>query len=289
VRSPVAFFDAHLHADGLSEQDLESMSLFGVKGALLSARDVVSSSVKDLVSYFEEILCLQAQRLLKQGVRPYAALGVHPGRIPWHGLEEVLAAIPRLASAGRLVALGEIGLDRGGPREEQVLERQLELAREVNLPVLAHTPERDKPRITRRLLAILRASGLAPQSILVGHADARTLRLVRECGFFAGLTLNPTRLTVEAAVDLVSAFGSEGLVASSDSGGGAHDILTLPRAASLLEERGLGALIIRRVLRENALGFLRLPKDSLDSMSPIARRSCGAGQPRKGSPADRRS
>lgn len=258
---PVSFFDAHLHADGLSNQDLESMALFGLRGALIPARDAVCPSAKDYLAHFEGLIHLQTRRLERLGIRPCAALGVHPSRVPWHGLDQILDAIPRLAVAGRLVAIGEIGLEQGGPREEQVLERQLALAEELNLPVLTAAPERDKPRLTRRLIAILRESPLPPSAILVGHANAQTLRLVRECGFTAGLTVNPIRLRAEEAVALVSSFGSEGLVVSSDSGDGAHDILALPRTASLLEARGISAAIIRRVLGENAKAFLRLARD----------------------------
>lgn len=236
------------------------MALFGLRGALIPARDAVCHSAKGYLAHFEELIHLQTRRLERLGIRPCAALGVHPARIPWHGLDEILEAIPRLAVAGRLVAIGAVGLERGGPREEQVLERQLALARELNLPVITTVPEVDKPKRTRRLLAVLLASGLPAPSVLVGHSDAQTLRLVRECGYTAGLTVNPTRLRAEDAVALVSSFGSEGLVVSSGSGDGAHDILALARTAALLERRGLSPVIIRRVLGENAQGFLRLER-----------------------------
>jgi predicted metal-dependent TIM-barrel fold hydrolase len=258
VEPNLAFFDAHLHADGLSDQDLRSMALFGLRGALLPARDAVLTRAKDLVAHFEELVHRQARRLVRLGIRPWAALGVHPARIPWLGLEQALAAIPRLAVAGRLVAIGEIGLELGGPREEQVFERQLALALELNLPVIVHTPERDKARLTRRALAILRASELAPESVLVDHVSPETVRLVRECGHLAGLSVNPMHLSAEQAVDVISRFGSEGLVVSSDAGDGARDILALPRTASLLDARGLSRQIARRVLATNALAFLRL-------------------------------
>lgn len=263
---PTAYFDAHLHADGLSNQDLRSMALFGLKAALVPARDAVCDSVKDYVAHFEGLLHLQAQRLAKAGIKPYAALGVHPARIPWHGLEEILAVVPRLAGSGRLVAVGEIGLDKGGAREEQVFERQLELAVELRLPVLASTPERDKPRLTRRLLALLRSSGIAPEAALVVHANAQTLKTIRECGFRAGLSVNPMHLSATEAASLVRSFGSEGLIVSSASGDGAHDILALPHVASVMEEQGLSPVIVRRVLGENAVAFLRLSKDALDGV-----------------------
>lgn len=237
------------------------MADFGLRGALVPARDAVCSSAKDLVAHFEELIHTQAVRLEGMGIRAWAALGIHPARIPWHGLDEVLDAIPRLAVNGRLVAVGEVGLWEGGAREEQVLERQLDLARDLNLPVIVGTPERNKARLTRRTLGILRASGLAPTAVLVGQANAETLRLIRECGFSAGLAVNPIRLSAETAVQLIGSQGSEALVLSSDAGDGAHDILSLPRTASLLQARGLSPQLVRRVMAENALAFLRLERD----------------------------
>jgi predicted metal-dependent TIM-barrel fold hydrolase len=262
---PTAYFDAHLHADGISNQDLRSMAVFGLKGALVPARDAVCDSVKDYLAHFTGLIHLQAQRLSKLGIRPYAALGVHPARIPWHGLEEILDAVPRLAVAGRLVAIGEIGLEKGGPREEQVLERQLELARELGLPVVATTPEHDKLKLTRRVLAILLASGVAPESALVCHANLSTLKTIREVGFRAGLSVNPMHLTAEEAAALVRSFGSDGILVCSAAGDGASDILALPHTASVLEQQGLSPIIVRRVLADNALAFLKLPRESLES------------------------
>ncbi|MGI5863094.1 MAG: TatD family hydrolase [Myxococcales bacterium] len=258
MSAPFPLFDAHLHADGLSDGDLTAMAEFGVKAALVPARDAVCPSAKDLVAHFEELIHTQARRLKRIGIRPFAALGVHPSRIPWHGLEEVLAAIPRLAAAGRLVAIGEIGLDKADPREEQVFGRQLELARELNLPVVVRTPERDKPRVTRRALALLRETEIEPAAVLVDNANAQTIRTIRECGFVAGLSVNPMRLTAEEVAGLIHSFGSEALIVSSDAGDGAHDILSLPRTAAMLEKRGLCAQLIRRVMFENAIRFLRI-------------------------------
>lgn len=245
------------------------MALFGVKAALVPARDAVCDSVKDYVSHFEGLLHLQARRLERAGIRPYAALGVHPARIPWHGLEEILSVIPRLASKGRLVAIGEVGLEKGGPREEQVFERQLQLALELNLPVLATTPARDKARLTRRVLAILRAAGVAPESALVANADAQTLKTIREVGYRAGLTVNPMHLGAADAAALVRSFGSDALVVSSGSGDGANDILALPHTASVLAEQGLSPVIVRRVLAENAVAFLKLSKQALEDAAPV--------------------
>jgi TatD DNase family protein len=72
----------------------------------------------------------------------WATVGIHP-----HDAEEAddaaLAEIERLATAARVVAVGEIGLDffrdlSPRPTQERALRAQLELARRVGKPVVLH-------------------------------------------------------------------------------------------------------------------------------------------------------
>lgn len=75
----------------------------------------------------------------------YAAVGVHPSDIS--GLnEETFAWLKEQASLPKTVAIGEIGLDYYWDKEPEVqnaqrywFRRQLELARETNLPVIIHS------------------------------------------------------------------------------------------------------------------------------------------------------
>jgi TatD DNase family protein len=75
----------------------------------------------------------------------YASVGVHPHEAR-HFTEAHAGQIAELASHPKVVAIGEIGLDYyydHSPREAQkrVLIRQMELARELRLPILIHCRE----------------------------------------------------------------------------------------------------------------------------------------------------
>lgn len=77
----------------------------------------------------------------KDGV--WAAVGVHPheARLGWSAIEPLLKA-----NSGKIVAIGEIGLDyfyNHSPKEDQfrALEGQLQLAIDYNLPVSFHVRE----------------------------------------------------------------------------------------------------------------------------------------------------
>jgi TatD DNase family protein len=90
----------------------------------------------------------RAVELAERYAGVYAAVGVHPhdARLYDEAAERRLLGI--LKGGGRVVALGEIGLDfhyDNSPREVQreVFARQLNLARELGLPVIIHSREAD--------------------------------------------------------------------------------------------------------------------------------------------------
>ena len=76
----------------------------------------------------------------------YAAVGIHPSDCAGTG-EAEYEALRELAKHEKVVAIGEIGLDYywedNPPKEfqQQVLRRQIELALELDLPVIIHDRE----------------------------------------------------------------------------------------------------------------------------------------------------
>ena len=78
----------------------------------------------------------------------YGAVGVHPGEVE-ELTEEGIAQLHSLCGHEKVVAVGEIGLDYHYPEpavsvQKKWFERQLELAREVKLPVIIHSREAAK-------------------------------------------------------------------------------------------------------------------------------------------------
>jgi predicted metal-dependent TIM-barrel fold hydrolase len=256
-------FDAHLRAQGLAARDVADLRWFGVEGALCPATDAVAPvTAVRLRRSWEQLVGRTLPGLRRAGLAAYAALGVPPACIPWRGLEALLADLPELLSRPGVVAIGPVGLERATEREEMVFARQLDMARELRLPVLVHTPARDKVRLTRRALAMLLASGVDPRRVLVDHADARTVRIVRAVGYGAVISLSAAgrsgRGAVEEAAALVRALGPEGIALASDAGEGLGDLLALPRVADRMGKLGLSDAVIRRVCGRNALDALGL-------------------------------
>lgn len=103
----------------------------------------------------------QAIRLAEQYPEVYAAVGVHPNDVStWD--EHTLETLRDLASHPKTVAIGEIGLDdywERTPRQtqESSFQMQLNLAAEMDLPVVVHirTKTADDHRAMEDALAML--------------------------------------------------------------------------------------------------------------------------------------
>ena len=130
-------FDTHAHYDS---------------GGFNADRDEVLSSLPDSgVALVVDPGCdvessRKAVALAEAYPHVYAAVGIHPSDCAGAG-EEEFAAIRQLAGHEKVVAIGEIGLDYywqdNPPKEFQqmVFRRQLELAIELDLPVIVHDRE----------------------------------------------------------------------------------------------------------------------------------------------------
>jgi predicted metal-dependent TIM-barrel fold hydrolase len=275
-------FDVHLRPAGLTRRDLADLRFFAVAGALCPAEHPLAPvPAARMRRSWEDLSGAGRARLRRGGLGAFAALGVPPRAIPWRGLEALLAELPELLSRPGVAAIGPVGLEAGAEREEVTFARQLELARELRLPVLVHTPERDKVRRTRRALALLRESGLDPRRVLVDHADARTVRIIRAVGYGAVLSLSAARPggAVEEAARLVRGLGPEGIALASDAGEGLGDLLALPRAADRMARLGLSEAVIRRVCGRNALEALGLASAAVSAAAAPSARSARPTSP----------
>src|SRR5438445_163310 len=119
AQGPPPFVDLHLHAEGVSDADLTTLSWFGLRAAVTCAHDAGASTADELRRHWDELVTVQVRRLEAAGIRPWVALAVHPARIPWHGAERVvltsdigegasdLLALPRAADTLRKAGLSD--------------------------------------------------------------------------------------------------------------------------------------------------------------------------------------
>src|SRR4051812_37226452 len=134
------FVDSHAHIDG-EEFDADRAEVVG-RARAAGVRAILNVGTGDPQSgAFERAVALAEEF---EGV--YAAAGVHPHDARLYDDEAERRLVEVLRSSGRVVALGEIGLDYhydNSPREAQreVFARQLRLAMKLSLPVIIHSRE----------------------------------------------------------------------------------------------------------------------------------------------------
>jgi predicted metal-dependent TIM-barrel fold hydrolase len=265
-------FDAHLHGDVLTARDVADVRFFGVAGALCPLPERGAPVTAAGLRRDWEALVGAVGRLRRAGLGAYGALSIPPGRIPTRGTEALLVELPEWLSRRGVVALGPVGPGTGTPREEELLARQLELARDLRVPALVGVQAAEGARGVRRAIAILRESGVTPGRVLVDGADAAGVRLLRAVGYCAVLSPSPAPGSLAEVARLVRVLGPEGIALASRAGDGLGDLLALPRAADRMARLGLSDAVIRRVCGRNALAALGIAPDDLRSAAaPTAR------------------
>lgn len=171
-------FESHAHYDdgqfeGDREELLAAMPEKGV-GTIVN----VGASVKSI----EEV-----PKLAEKYPHVYAAVGVHPDEVG--GLnEEIFARLQSQCEHEKVVAVGEIGLDYYWDNEAHDVQkkwfiRQLNLAREKNLPVIIHS--RDAAADT---LEIMKEHGKGLRGVI--HCFSASPEIAREyvkMGFHIGV------------------------------------------------------------------------------------------------------
>lgn len=129
-------FETHAHYDD-EQFDLDREEL------LSSMPEQGVGTIVNVSATYESCRCVVD--LVQKYPFMYAAVGIHPDEVGSLN-EERFAALKELCGREKVVAVGEIGLDYYWDNESHDLQkewfvRQLDLARELNLPVLIHSRE----------------------------------------------------------------------------------------------------------------------------------------------------
>ncbi len=255
--APLPFVDPHVHADSRSVEEFPRLAAAGCVGLLaLSGPGGGYRSPDSLLDHFRRLDRVDRPRIEAAGLRAWIGVGIHPAGIPENDLDGMLEAWPEALAEYRAAAVGEVGLERGGEREERVLARAFAVAAAAGLPLVLHTPRRDKRRLLERALELLAASACPPQRVLADHLDADTLEPARAAGCWLGLSVHPAKLGPAAAADLVERYGIERLLIDSDMGVNPSHLFALPATISALRDRGLGEPDIRAVVCDHAAALI---------------------------------
>ncbi len=251
------FIDPHIHMNARTTDDYERMAAAGVIAVIEPAFWVGQprTNIGTFIDYLSTIVGFERFRAGQFGIRHYCAIGLNAKEANNEALsEEVLDILPRYLCKEGVVAVGEIGFDDQTVLEERYYRAQLELAKELEMLVMVHTPHRDKKRGTSRSMAIALEHKLTPGRVIIDHNNEETVEEVLERGFWAAFTLYPqTKMGNERMVEIVRKYGSERIFCDSSADWGVSDPLAVPKTHRLMLERGIAKEQAAAVCYGNAL------------------------------------
>ncbi len=253
------YFESHAHyADEAFEQDRDAL--------LLSLQEAQVSYVvnvgADMNSSCAGIYLAERYDFI------YAAVGIHPHEVT-HMEEEDIERLKKLVIHPKVVAIGEIGLDYyydHAPREKQQywFMRQMELAKEVQLPVIIHS--RDAAAETLDLIV---KSGIQKESGVI-HCYSGSAQMAKQyvdMGFYIGIGGVVTFANARKTVEVVEAIPLESILLETDcpylspapNRGKRNDSKNLIHISEKIGQiKGISKEEVACITRENAKKMFRL-------------------------------
>lgn len=203
-------FDTHAHYDDEEFQPDREAVLRGLKAKNVGAVVNIGTDLK--TSRYSIELCKRYDFM-------YTTIGVHPHEVK-DMREDDLEYLLMMAGYPKVVGIGEIGLDYHydfSPRPAQRLwfRSQLELAKQLRLPVSIHSRE-----AAQETFDILMDSGIGEVSGGVIHAYSGSAEMAAEyvkAGFFIGIGGVLTFKNGKKLVEVAERIGLEHIVLETDA------------------------------------------------------------------------
>ena len=251
------FIDAHAHMISRVTDDYEAMAAAGVVAVIEPAFWVGQprTHVGTYIDYLSAIVGFERFRAGQFGVSHYCTIGLNSKEANNQELAEgVMEILPRFALKDGVVAIGEIGYDEQTDLEDRYFRLQLDLAKELGLPVMIHTPHRDKKRGTSRSMDVCDEHKLDPRKVVVDHNNEETVRETLDRGYWAAFSIYPsTKMGNERMVEILRQYGARNIIVDSACDWGISEPLGVAKTAKLALQKGISQSDVELACYRNAL------------------------------------
>ncbi|MBK9974229.1 MAG: TatD family hydrolase [Planctomycetes bacterium] len=252
-------WEPHIHMISRVTDDYEKMAAAGITHITEPQfwLGQPRTNVGTFIDYFHHLTDYEVKRAADYGIKHFCTIGLNPKEAGDDRVnKDVMAILPQWVKHPLCLAIGEIGLDAHTPKEEEYLRKQLDLAKQVNLPIMVHTPHREKFKGTKRIIDICKEVGMNNEMVLIDHNNEETIPITKEAGYWAGHTIYPvTKLSPERACNILKKFGTEKMMLNSSADWGPSDCLNVPRTVGELRRAGFTEEQIQRVVWDNPFNF----------------------------------
>lgn len=251
------FIDPHAHMISRTTDDYQAMAAAGVVALIEPAfwLGQPRTFVGTYVDYLSTIVGWERFRAGQFGIRHYCTVGLNSKEANNEELAEgVMEWLPRFALKEGVVGIGEIGYDEQTPLEDKYFRLQLTLAKELKLPVMVHTPHRDKKRGTSRSMDVCEEMGVDPSMVVIDHNNEETVAECLQRGYWAGFSIYPsTKMGNARMVEILKRHGAERIIVDSACDWGISDPLGVAKTAKLALDSGISREVVEKVCYRNAL------------------------------------
>jgi len=215
------YIDPHIHCISRTTDDYLYMARAGVvavsEPAFWAGFD--RSSAASFYDYFRHLVDHEPKRAAQYGIEHYCWLCINAKEAENVELSrEVIKLIPELLDRPTVLGIGEIGLHKNTRNEITVFEEHVDLAAKHDQLILIHTPHlEDKHKGTSIIVDVLKNDKrIRPERVLIDHCEEHTIKLARQNGFWAGLTIYPvSKVTPPRGADILEQFGPEMICVNS--------------------------------------------------------------------------
>ncbi len=252
-------FDPHCHMYCRLTDDYDRMALSGITTVVEPAfwLGTNRTNAESFFDYFEHITVFEHKRAARYGVNHYQCIGVNPKDAK--NLDVTLPTVEgmrRFFDRPTVVGVGEIGLDDNTEDELTGMKVQLDLAHELELPALIHTPHVDKKRGVEMIKEVIEGEPYKRPLLLIDHITEETIELVRDMGVWVAMTVYPyTKLSPERAVAMIERYGMERIMVNSACDWGESDPLSVPKVVRLMRRKGFKESEIEQLVWKNPIEY----------------------------------
>ncbi|MFC7077301.1 TatD family hydrolase [Haloarcula halophila] len=294
------WIDIHNHAHTLSWEDRERYALAGCRSMMMVASGYHWTPYKpveadDIRFLWDDAINRRAAIQRNHFFEAKLGLGIHTG-VRIENPDELLAAMDAYCDLDEVIAIGETGVTPAQhvsrwdvDHQQAIVQGQMELADEHDLPVLLHTPNQstdskrsyrngigtpgyekntglgaepvidsDNPALdaVKKDVDAMRAAGLADRQVVASHADENnTEYLMENTDCYLSYTIGHSWLigvTAAEVADAIDEYGPERIMIDTDCANVLRtDPFALKRAIFELYRYGIDEDAIRTVVLEN--------------------------------------
>ncbi|AMK14845.1 TatD family hydrolase [Methanobrevibacter olleyae] len=250
--------DTHIHADSRTSEDFEKMFISGIDTAITCSYYPykINNNPEILLNHLNRILNFDPKRAKEYGLDLKVALGIHPTNSLKNN-EIIFEQLEKWIENKEIVAIGEIGLDENSDLEKKVFKKQLELAENTKSKVIIHTPRKNKLKVLSEIKEIV-LENINPKLVVIDHINLNTVEELIDEEFTIGLTVQPQKMEVEEAIEILDKYGFDKFLLNSDISNKPSDPLSVPRTIRTLKRLGYDEKEINKLAFKNAKKFFKI-------------------------------